>query len=91
MKIVYDALYGDHLRDLGHPESPDRVEVVAARLRERGFANDVTARATPSDDEIERVHTPRYVELVKREIGDLARPRATSQPAMSWSTRARST
>ncbi len=78
MKLVYDALYGDHLRDLGHPESPDRVEVVAARLTQRGLAGDVRHPLDAADDEIERVHEPRYVELVKREIGDLSGPRYLS-------------
>ncbi|MGA7747547.1 MAG: histone deacetylase [Candidatus Aquilonibacter sp.] len=78
MKLVYDALYGDHLRDLGHPESPDRVEVVAARLAQRGLAGDVLRPADAADDEIERVHAQRYIELVKREIGDLSGPRYLS-------------
>jgi acetoin utilization deacetylase AcuC-like enzyme len=78
MKLVYDEIYGDHLRNLGHPESPDRVEVVAARLRERGLA-DTMLRAHDADDrEIELVHDARYLELVKREIGDLDRPRYLS-------------
>jgi acetoin utilization deacetylase AcuC-like enzyme len=75
LKIVYDPVYGDHLRDLGHPESPDRVEVVAARLAQRGLANDLLRPHDADDREIERVHTQRYVELVKREIGDLSGPR----------------
>lgn len=78
MKIVYDALYGDHLRDLGHPESPDRVEMVAARLAQRGLANDVVHPRDANDNEIERVHAQRYVELVKREIGELSGPRYLS-------------
>jgi acetoin utilization deacetylase AcuC-like enzyme len=78
LKIVYDALYGDHLRDLGHPESPDRVEVVAARLTQRGLAGDLLRPSDAGDDEIERVHAQRYVELVKREIGDLSGPRYLS-------------
>ena len=55
MKLVYDALYGDHLRDLGHPESPDRVEVVAARLHQRGLAGDLYRAHDAVDSEIERV------------------------------------
>ena len=78
MRIVYDPLYGDHLRDLGHPESPDRVEVVAARLAQRGLAGDLHQAHDAEDDELERVHERRYVELVKREIGDLAGPRYLS-------------
>lgn len=78
MKLVYDPIYGDHLRDLGHPESPDRVEVVALRLAERGLARDIVHPRDADDSEIERVHAPRYIELVKREIGDLSAPRYLS-------------
>lgn len=78
MKLVYDPLYGDHLRDLGHPESPDRVEVVVARLAGRGLTGDMIAARDADDAEIERVHAHRYVELVKREIGDLSAPRYLS-------------
>ena len=45
LKFVSDALYGDHLRGLGHPESPDRVEVVASRLRAGGFLDRTLAAA----------------------------------------------
>ncbi|HTZ53699.1 MAG TPA: histone deacetylase [Candidatus Acidoferrum sp.] len=78
MKLVFDPLYGDHLRDLGHPESPDRVEAVAARLAERGLTHDVVQPRDADDSEIERVHAQRYVELVKREIGELSGPRYLS-------------
>lgn len=78
MIVVTDALYGDHLRGVGHPESPDRVEMVASRLRARGLLNDTVPARDASDAEIERVHAASYVELVKREIGDLEGPRYLS-------------
>jgi len=28
VRVVTDEIFGDHLRGIGHPESPDRVEVV---------------------------------------------------------------
>ncbi|MGZ3529433.1 MAG: histone deacetylase family protein [Vulcanimicrobiaceae bacterium] len=69
MRFVYDERYGDHLRGIPHPESPDRVEVVAAFLTERGqFGNRVAARDA-ADEEIVRVHSPAYLETVKREVG----------------------
>lgn len=71
MKLVYDPIYGDHLRGIGHPESPDRVEVVASRLRERGLFGDAIAARDATDEEILRVHAPSYLELVKHELGDL--------------------
>ena len=69
MLLVYDEIYGDHLRGIPHPESPDRVRVVAELLRRRG-AFEVSARDA-SDDEILAAHSPRYLEKVKREVGRL--------------------
>jgi acetoin utilization deacetylase AcuC-like enzyme len=68
MLVVYDDIYGDHLRGIPHPESPDRVTVVAAFLGERAQferARDAT------DEEIERVHSPGYLDLVRTEISRL--------------------
>ena len=71
MLIVYDELYAGHLRGIPHPESPDRVEVVAAFLRERGdLANAIAARDA-TREEIERVHGAAYVDLVEREVARL--------------------
>lgn len=78
MKVVTDQLYGDHLRGIGHPESPDRVEVVASLLRERGLLGDTVPARDASDAEIERVHKPAYLELVKRETSHLRAPRYLS-------------
>lgn len=78
MIVVTDALYGDHLRGVGHPESPDRVEVVASRLRTSGLLEDLVPARDATDAEIERVHARSYLELVKRELGDVASPRYLS-------------
>src|SRR5208283_471954 len=74
LKFVTDALYGDHLRGIGHPESPDRVEVVALRLRAQGVLDDTAAARDASDAELTLVHEPAYLELVKREIAGLCHP-----------------
>jgi acetoin utilization deacetylase AcuC-like enzyme len=78
VRVVYDKLYGDHLRGLGHPESPDRVEVVAARLGERGLLSQLLPARDATDAELVRVHAAQYLELAKREIGGLKRPRYLS-------------
>jgi len=65
--IVYDPLYGDHLRGAGQIESPDRVEVVASRLRDEGHFGAPLAARDVTDLELYRVHSHDYVELVKRE------------------------
>lgn len=68
VNIVYDESYGDHLRGIPHPESPDRVEAVAAFLTERGlFGGRVPARDA-TDADILRVHASGYLETVKREV-----------------------
>jgi acetoin utilization deacetylase AcuC-like enzyme len=78
LKFVTDPLYGDHLRGLGHPESPDRVEVVASLLKAGGFLERTLPARDAADAEIARVHAPEYLELAKREIRALERPRYLS-------------
>jgi acetoin utilization deacetylase AcuC-like enzyme len=68
MLIVYDDLYGGHLRGIPHPESPERVEVVAAFLSQRGSLNETIAARDASDEEIERVHSAGYLDTVRREV-----------------------
>lgn len=68
MRIVYDELYGDHLRGLPHPESPGRVEVVADFLRRSGQFEDRLPARDATVEEIARVHDPNYVELVRAEV-----------------------
>jgi acetoin utilization deacetylase AcuC-like enzyme len=71
VKFVFDPLYGDHLRGIGHPESPDRVEVVASHLRSLGAMGETLPARDATDAELERVHTAPYLELVKRETSAL--------------------
>ncbi len=71
MKIVYDELYGDHLRGIPHPESPERVEAIAEFLRRRGDLEDVIAPRDATEEEIERVHQPGYFDLVRTEVSQL--------------------
>jgi acetoin utilization deacetylase AcuC-like enzyme len=68
MLVVYDELYGDHLRGIPHPESPERVEVVAAFLKQRGSLEQRIAARDATDDEIERVHSDGYLQTVRREV-----------------------
>jgi acetoin utilization deacetylase AcuC-like enzyme len=70
--VVHDEMYGDHLRDVGHPESPDRTQVVASRLLARGVVRDMIPARDASDQELTRVHAPGYLELVKRECANPA-------------------
>lgn len=62
--------FGEHTPPPGHPERPDRqdvMHVVAARWRERGALSAAPAPATP--DQILCVHSPRFVERLESTAG----------------------
>jgi acetoin utilization deacetylase AcuC-like enzyme len=67
MLVAYDDRLTDHLVGLPHPERPERVRAVARELERRGMLNERIGSATATPAELERVHSRRYVELVRRE------------------------
>ena len=71
MRIVYDPLYGEHLRGIPHPERPERVTYVAAALQNAGKLDDVITPLDALDADILRVHGARYLEKVEREVAEL--------------------
>lgn len=75
MLFVYDELYVDHLRGIPHPESPDRAQVVASFLRERGVftSRNAVAARDASDEDLLRAHEGGYLETVKRETAGAGR------------------
>jgi acetoin utilization deacetylase AcuC-like enzyme len=66
------------LRGVGHPERPDRVEVVEARLRSRGLLAQTIRARDVTNEEIECVHTRAYRELVERETAAAEMPQYLS-------------
>lgn len=64
----------EHLRGVAHPESPDRVEAVASLLAQRGVLRETHPARDASDEELLRVHTRAYVDLVRREIAQAGHP-----------------
>jgi len=78
LKFVTDPIYAAHLRGVDHPERPDRVEVVGARLRQRAIIGESLTARDATDVEIEGVHAPSYVELVERETTGLTAARFLS-------------
>lgn len=68
MRIVYDELYGDHLRGIPHPESPGRVQAIADFLRRNGKFEDVLAPRDATVEEVGRVHEAGYIDLVRAEV-----------------------
>ena len=78
MLFVTDSIFGDHIRGIGHPESPDRVEVVASRLRAAGVMRDEAPARDATDEELLRVHARAYLDLVERETEGIERARYLS-------------
>jgi acetoin utilization deacetylase AcuC-like enzyme len=67
MLIAYDDRLTRHLAGVQHPEQPDRVRVVASELKGRGMLNDRIDSAVARPDELARVHSRHYIDLVERE------------------------
>jgi acetoin utilization deacetylase AcuC-like enzyme len=60
--LVSSPRFADHLNPVGHPERPERAEVmdaVADACRARG--DGVIEPRVATDDDLLRVHTPRHV------------------------------
>ncbi|HTW83194.1 MAG TPA: histone deacetylase [Candidatus Sulfotelmatobacter sp.] len=77
MLVAYDEGLTTHLAGVPHPESPDRVRVVAHELERRGMLGERLDPRVARPDEIARVHPAGYIELVRRtcaslEDGDVA-------------------
>jgi acetoin utilization deacetylase AcuC-like enzyme len=66
--LVYHPQYLEHDMGAGHPESPDRLRAVIARLEHSGVLSRlVRIEPFPASDEwITQVHTVSYVETLKR-------------------------
>ena len=67
MLVAYDDRLTAHLAGLGHPEQPDRVLVVARELARRGMLEERIDTVVARPDQLARVHSPQYVDLVRRE------------------------
>ncbi len=71
MIVVYDELYTAHLRNVAHPESAARVATVAAHLESAGLLDARRPARDASDAELLLVHTPSYLERVKRDVAEV--------------------
>jgi acetoin utilization deacetylase AcuC-like enzyme len=66
--FVYDAIYLKHDTGTGHPERPERLTAILDRLEQKGVLQHLVRLkpAAASLKWITTVHTPEYVERVKR-------------------------
>jgi acetoin utilization deacetylase AcuC-like enzyme len=66
--FVYDAIYLKHDTGAGHPERPARLTAIVDRLEQKGVLKDLV-RLKPAPAALEwitTVHTPEYVERVRK-------------------------
>ena len=66
--FVYDDIYLRHQTGPGHPEKPQRLAAIVQRLKEGGLLPElVTLKPSPASQEwLTTVHTPEYVERVRK-------------------------
>ncbi len=65
MTVIYHPRYLDHIQTWGHPESPERLQAIMARLEEEDLGVKIVEPKTATDDDIELAHAPEYIELLK--------------------------
>jgi len=72
--LLLDSFYARHDPGHIHPESPGRIEAIAARLEAEGIIKNCepVQRRDATDDEILLVHTAPYLKTVLREIDGTA-------------------
>jgi acetoin utilization deacetylase AcuC-like enzyme len=69
--IVKDQRYLEHVMDMGHPESPERLKAIYQMLEEKEMKNlveSVTPRAA-TREELEMNHTSKYIDLIASTAG----------------------
>ena len=66
--FLYDAIYLKHDTGAGHPERPERLTAILARLEQDGVLQHLVRLkpATAAPEWITTVHTPEYVERVRK-------------------------
>jgi acetoin utilization deacetylase AcuC-like enzyme len=65
--VIKDRRYLGHVMDPGHPESPDRLREIYLMLEEEEMRGRPLGKVKPrlaTREEIERVHTPEYIDLI---------------------------
>jgi acetoin utilization deacetylase AcuC-like enzyme len=65
MTIVFHPRYIDHMLTEGHPERPERLVSLFARLEKEGLTDDVVEPEPASEDDLTLVHTESLVDHIK--------------------------
>ncbi|UCE36349.1 MAG: histone deacetylase [Thermoplasmata archaeon] len=66
MTIIYHPQFLNHYQDSYHPESPQRLVAINAKLEEENLLEDVLTPDPASMNDLERVHTKDHIEFIRR-------------------------
>ena len=69
MTIVHHERYHEHRQTIGHPESPERLDSIVARLKAERLWNGILTPEPVGRSLLEKVHTPQYIDSV-RDFGE---------------------
>ncbi|MEM2868888.1 MAG: histone deacetylase [Thermoplasmata archaeon] len=69
MTLVHHPRYHAHRQTVGHPECPERLDAIVARLKREGLWNDVLKPEPVDPALLRKVHTPEYIESI-RDFGE---------------------
>jgi acetoin utilization deacetylase AcuC-like enzyme len=65
MTLVHHLRYHEHRQTIGHPESPERLDAVVARLKAENLWKDVVTPEPVDLTLLKTVHTEEYIDSVK--------------------------
>jgi acetoin utilization deacetylase AcuC-like enzyme len=65
MAIIYHPRYLDHYQDSYHPESPNRLITINARLEREDLNKDVLTPEPILEKDLEKIHTPEHIDFIK--------------------------
>jgi acetoin utilization deacetylase AcuC-like enzyme len=65
MSLIYHERYLDHIQSWGHPESPERLKAIIAKLDSADFTPKILTPKPATHKDIQLVHTEEYVNLIK--------------------------
>src|ERR1035441_5416357 len=67
--FLYGDIYLKHETGVGHPERPERLTAIVARLKQKGLLNElVVLKPVPASTEwLRTVHTQEYIERVRKD------------------------
>lgn len=64
MAIIYHPQYLNHYQDSYHPESPERLTAINAKLEEERLLNDVLTPEPASVKDLERIHSREHIDFI---------------------------